>query len=259
VDLTKQGALLRAARQNEEALEACDAALKIAPGYLLAHRLRILVLLELKRHDDLIKSCDTLLKTGKPEAELYELRGMAKDGLKDLEGAIADYSLSLALKPENARLLRRRGWWYLEQDALRPAADDFSAAIRLAPTSADAYCGRALVRARLGQHGDAVGDAEEAIRCGQPNWRIAYNAACVYGRVILAASAEARRAGLRSARQVSQYEDRAVELVRLAIKLAPAQQRTNVIRESMDEPSLQTIRRRLRAIDSTKPSSPSAD
>ena len=47
-DWTKQAALFREAGRENEALDACDAALEIVPRYAPAHELRIKVLLDLK-------------------------------------------------------------------------------------------------------------------------------------------------------------------------------------------------------------------
>ena len=250
VHRTKQAALFQEAGGYDDALEACDAALGIVPRYALAHQMRIQVLLVLKRYDDLIHSCDVALGAVKPSAQIYELRGMAKDDIEDFPGAIADYTLSLSLQAENPRLLRRRGWSYLADDANRPAAHDFDEAIRLAPRSADAFSGRGLARARLGQHRDAVSDAALALRLDETNWRIAYNAARIYAQSAVAADAESRKSGPAAVRLVTRYMDRAVDLVRLALERAPALQRSVLLRETIPaDPALQPIRRRLRSLD----------
>jgi eukaryotic-like serine/threonine-protein kinase len=248
-DRTRQAALLHHARRQEEALEACDAALEVDSKYAPAHRLRIRVLLELKRYDDLIRSCDVALGSSRPSAEIYELRGMARDALGDFPGAIADYTLSLSLQADDPRVLCRRGWSYVANDAHRPAAHDFDAAIRLSPTNADAYNGRGFARARLGQYRDAVSDAEEALRRGDSSWRIAYNAARVYAQAAIAAGSEARRTGQDAIHLVSRYQDRAMALIRVALERAPADRRSTLLRETIQpDPALQPIRRRMKSL-----------
>jgi tetratricopeptide (TPR) repeat protein len=253
VDSTKQAALFHHAGRYDEAVKSCDAALEIAPRYALAHHARIHALLVLKRYDDLIRSCDVALESVKPAAELYELRGMAKDDIEDFAGAIEDYTLSLSIQPENPRVLRRRGWSYLADDANRPAAHDFDEAIRLASESADAHSGRGLARARLGQHRDAVIDATDSLRLDASTWRIAYNAAKIYALSAVAAEAESRKTGPPAVRLVARYTDRAADLVRLALERAPAEQRSVLVRETIrNDPALQPIRRRLRQLESLK-------
>ena len=82
-DHTHRGRLLDHEGRHEEALAAFEAALKVVPDYAEAHKLRLDLLGKLKRHSEIILSCDALLAQGKPSAELYQLRGLAKESLKD--------------------------------------------------------------------------------------------------------------------------------------------------------------------------------
>ena len=45
-----------------------------------------------------------------PTAEVFELRGLAKDRKKDFPGAIDDYTQALAQHPDQPGLRNRRGW-----------------------------------------------------------------------------------------------------------------------------------------------------
>ena len=254
VDRTKQAALLHEEGRYDDALGSCDAALAIAPGYLLAHGVRIVVLIGLKRYDDdMIASCNVILASGKPDAKLYELRGMAKDTQEDPEGALADYNLSLAIDSQNPRLLRRRGWWNLEQGAIRRAVQNFDEVIGLAAEDADAYSGRGLARVRLGEYADAVADADKALEYDKTSWRIAYNAARIYALAAVVASAEIRKNGQAAARLVERFQDTAVELVRRARQLAIAQHEFAKLREAIQtDPVLKPLGRRLRSVESQR-------
>ncbi len=94
-DHTNRGRLLFVDQHDEQALEACDTALKVVPDYTEALDLRIDVLRKLNRLSDLISSCDALLANGKPSVKLYQLRGFAKQSIKDYAGAIADFAQAL--------------------------------------------------------------------------------------------------------------------------------------------------------------------
>ena len=140
-------------RRDEEALAAFEAALKVVPDYAEAHRLRLDLLGKLKRHSEVIQSCDALLAQAKPSAELYQLRGLAKERLKDYPGAIADFTQAIVLRPGSAPLLAHRGELYLVTDAPgRPFATSRrpSGAIPRTPTptTAAAWPGRssAIIR-----------------------------------------------------------------------------------------------------------------
>ncbi len=52
-------------------------------------------------------------RRGKRSAALYELRALARAELKDFPGAIDDRTYAIALRPEHATALDRRGWLYI--------------------------------------------------------------------------------------------------------------------------------------------------
>ncbi len=91
-DHTNRGRLLAAEGRIDEALAACEAAIKRVRDYEDAHRLRLDLLLKLKRHDDVIRSCDPLIARGKATAAIYERRALAREQIRDFPGAIEDFS-----------------------------------------------------------------------------------------------------------------------------------------------------------------------
>ena len=192
-------------------LAACDAALKVDPGYLDAHQLRIEVLRKLKRHDEVIRSCDALLTRGRPSSELYEFRGLAKEKLRNYEGAIEDQTLAIALDPGAASLLAKRGALYLVSDAPRSALSDFERAIRIDSTNADAHLGRGLALAALGRHREAVNDAAKALGMAEPTATRLYNAARIHAQAAIVAASEARKTGWAAVSLVNHYQDQAME------------------------------------------------
>jgi eukaryotic-like serine/threonine-protein kinase len=252
-DQTNRGQMLHGQGREDEALAACEAALEVDRKFLEAHYLRIDVLRKLKRHRDVISSCNALLKLARPSAELYELRALAKEDLSDYEGAIEDDTLAVALRPNDAVVLARRGALFLITDAPRSALRDFDESIRLdpsSPDSVDAYLGRGLTKATLGMHREAVADAARAVRQGTPAHRRLYNAARIYARAAIAATAEVRKTGQDAADLVSRYQDQALELLRQAVARLPAAQRAAYVRDVvLKDPALATLRNRLRSLD----------
>ena len=64
---------------------------------------------------------------------------------------------------------------------------------------------------------------------------------------------ESRKTGPAVVRLVTRYQDRAFELVRLALQRAPAEQRSALFRDTiLADPALQPIHRRLRSLESLK-------
>jgi eukaryotic-like serine/threonine-protein kinase len=248
LDKTKQAVLFHVAGRHDEALKACDASIEIVPKLAFAHQLRINVLLNLGRFDDLIESCDLALVSIKPSAELYYLRGMAKDGLEKHSVAVADYILALELEPKNARFLRRLAWSYLADNALVFALENFNKAIEIEPADADAFGGRGLARALSGRHEEAVSDASKSLELDKKDWRIAFNAGRVYAQAAVAVVKQPRDNGPVAVRVAARYLDRARELVAKALQHAPAEQRPILMRDPMLEP----IRTRHGSVESLK-------
>jgi tetratricopeptide (TPR) repeat protein len=249
-DHTNRGRLLALDHRDAEALAACDAALKIVRAYDDAHLLRIDLLRKLKRYDEVIRSCDALVARGKATTAIYELRSLARAERKDFAGAIEDVTNAMALRSDRAPLLSRRGWLYTVSDAPRLALHDFEAAIRLQPASGDAYNGRGFARLRLGEHRDAVADADKALALGEATSHLFYNAARVYALAAVVAAEEVRRKGQDTVILVARYQDRAIELLREALKRMPEVERATFWRDVVPaDPALRVLRRRVAAPD----------
>jgi tetratricopeptide (TPR) repeat protein len=242
---SERGRLLHGTGRFEEALAAYDAALKILPGDAEAHRLRVDVLLKQKRYDEVIGSCDAYLAVGPPSADLYALRGLARAARNDLPGAISDDTQALTLRPGTPRVLVDRGWAYLFCAAPKLAVRDFDEAIRLDPTLGDAYGGRGNARVLLGQHREAVADALEALRRGEPTARTYYNTARTLAQAATVALTEVDRRGLAAVQVAGGYMDRAQTLLRQAIETLPAEERATFWQEVVQaDPALRALRRR---------------
>ena len=202
----------------------------------------------------MIRSCNPLIARGKATSAIYELRGLAREEIKDFAGAIEDCTNAMVLGGNRARLLRRRGWLYIVADAPQLALHDFDAAIRLEATNGDAYNGRGYARVRLGEHSQAVADAEKALSLGEPKPDLYYKAARVYAVAAIAAAAEVRKKGRETAIRVSHYQDRAAELLRETLKRLPAEDRPSFLKDViLIDPQLRTLHRRIAPPDLAGP------
>jgi eukaryotic-like serine/threonine-protein kinase len=200
----------------------------------------------LNRHDDVIRSCDAVLKA-RPTAEVFELRGLAKDRRKDFSGALDDYTQALTQHPDQPRLWNRRGWAHLVTNAVQLALEDFERALRLDGSNGDTYSGRGSARVLLGQHRAAAADAEESLRHGTPDARRYYIAGRIYVRAALAAANEVRTVGREAVALSASYQDRAVALIREAVRQTPPGQRAAFVRNQIfADPALRPILRRLK-------------
>ena len=205
-DHIERGRLLLRGGKAAQALASFDAALALRNDHPQGQRLRAEALFRLGRFEEVIEAFDRYLKTGKPLESVYRGRGLARTELGQYPGAMEDFTKALELHPTSA-VQAYRGWTHLVADAPRLALRDFELAIELDPKNGDAYNGRGMARAKLGQYREAAGDAAESLRHGPTSPRLYYNAARV------------------CAQCPSPYPQRALELVRQALSLLSADER----------------------------------
>jgi eukaryotic-like serine/threonine-protein kinase len=155
---------------------------------------------------------------------------------------------------DRPKMMRQRGWVYVVAAAPRLARRDFEEVIRLDPSSADAHNGRGAARLRLGEHRQAVADAEKAVSVGEPTADLFYKAARVHALAAVVVSAEARADGQESLLLITRYQDRAMELLREAIRRLPADQRATFVKDVvLGDPDLRTLRRRVSSMNLADP------
>jgi tetratricopeptide (TPR) repeat protein/tRNA A-37 threonylcarbamoyl transferase component Bud32 len=243
--------------RSEQALSACDAALGLVPDDPDAHRVRLSALMKLRRYQDVLSAADGYLAGGKPIAEIFEIRGVARQARGDQAAAIVDFHRALELTPESerarrSRLLNRRGWAYQFADAPRLAVADFAESLQLNPDQADAYGGRGLARIRLGDWRAAVADAETGIRqaegagAGSTEEEVRdlqvqtlFNAARIYAQAVEYAVRDVRSGGERAVTLYRTYRSRAQDLLAEMLKLVPDPERRE---EILADPALRTLR-----------------
>jgi serine/threonine protein kinase/tetratricopeptide (TPR) repeat protein len=246
-DHAMRGQLLYSDKRYEDALDDCDAALKIDPECVEAHRWRVATLLELKRYDDVLSSCNVYLSKGEPSADIYEVRGLARAHHKDYAGAIDDYTQALALRPDRSVLHAHRGWAHLVSDAPKLALRDFEEAIGLDSANGDAYSGRGSALVLLGQYQKAVDDAETSLHHGELTPRKLYNAARTYSQASAIVTAQVRRGGRPTPDLSYRFQDRALELLGQALGRLPAGRRASFWRDFVRaDDALSAIRKRSR-------------
>jgi serine/threonine protein kinase/Tfp pilus assembly protein PilF len=205
-DHVERGRLLLREKDYQEALASFDRALSGRKDYPLAQRLRADALFHLGRYQQAIDAFDRYLETGKPLESVYRGRALAKVELGKYAGAIEDFTRALDLQPTSA-VQAYRGWAHVVCEAPKLALRDFDLALQLDPNNGDAYNGRGFVRAGMGRYREALADAEKALRHGPASPRLLYNAARIH--------AQCPRSD----------PHRALELIRQALSLLPADQR----------------------------------
>jgi tetratricopeptide (TPR) repeat protein len=239
----ERGQVLARAGRLDDALAAYDAALALRPKDAETRRARGELLLKLRRYPEAARSFDAYLEAGgQPSASMYQCRAWARGKAGDHAAAVADLTLALGLRPGEEALRLQRGQEYLACQAYPLALRDFEDVIRRRPDSGAAYLGRGLARLQLASPGEAVADAEEAVRLAPEAQHVVYGAACLLAQ----ASGQAGRgtAPGQAGEARWRYQEQAVQLLRQALLLVPEGERAAFWRETVrTDPSLQTIRR----------------
>lgn len=125
-----------------------------------------------EKPDVVIKGCTQLIKGGKASndalAIAYFNRGNAFDDNGDHDGAIADYSQSIKLKPDYAQSFLNRGLSYMAKEDYDSALADFGQAVKLNPKFAKAIYNQ-------GRAYEAKGDLKQALASYQQAAELAPN------------------------------------------------------------------------------------
>jgi tetratricopeptide (TPR) repeat protein len=227
-DYRERARILYELHRYDPARMDCENALRHRPNDSEALRLHAEVLLELGRYRESVAAFDRYLANAptdpkKPDVEVYRRRARGRAAAGDLAGVVDDYTLALALR-RDAPLLAARGWAYLVTGSPRAARRDFEAAVKLAPTSADARSGRASALVELGEVVAGVADAEAALRLGPRSTRLLYQVARV---LALAAAAE------KKAETAHLYRRRSLIMLRDAVAMLPIEQRRRFWRDQV--------------------------
>ncbi|MDI3283009.1 hypothetical protein [Polyangium sp. 15x6] len=101
-----------------------------------------------------------------PDADAFDTRGIARHLAGDVEGAIADYTASLELAPEAARVLSNRAEAHFDQGNDAACLADAEQSIALDPEYATAFVWRGRALLRMGRADEARADAERGAELG---------------------------------------------------------------------------------------------
>jgi tetratricopeptide (TPR) repeat protein/S1-C subfamily serine protease len=160
---------LRDLNRNAEALISVSRAIELEPQDSLKPQDIILLneqahlLRRLKRYPEVIAIYDKIIAE-EPKAWIYSNRGIAKAGLGDNKGALADYNTAISINPQYALPYSNRGGLKAELGDKKGAIADFDIAIRLDANFSAPYSNRGLAKSELGDKKGALADFDIAIQ-----------------------------------------------------------------------------------------------
>ena len=128
---------------------------------------------ELGDYNGAIADYTTAIRLKPDYAGIYALRGLAKQQLRQYRAAIADYDKAIRVKSDYAEAYNNRGLSKYHLDQVFDAIADYDKAIRVKSDYAEAYGNRGLAKGALGQHFEAITDCDKAIQL-KPDFAEAY-------------------------------------------------------------------------------------
>jgi tetratricopeptide (TPR) repeat protein len=226
------------ANKAKEALAESEAALELRLDCPPAHEMRGRALLTLKRFEEAEAALDRFLTMGgKASADTFRARGQARMKQGKYADAVDDYTRALEKRPD-AEIYQHRGWAHFFADAWKLALRDFTHAIDLDPEPGDAYTGRGLARAMLGDFRAASADADEALERKPATPEMMHNIACIFAQSVARVATAVNEPNAKALE--FEYRRRALEAIRQTLALVPAPDRAAFWREKISPDSALT-------------------
>ncbi len=123
-----------------------------------------------QEHQRVIDECTKALAQDPQDGAIYLKRGLAREDLADIKGAIADYNKAVEFAPDNADAYFARGALNCAAGNCAAAIKDLSKVIQLNPGFAAAYLKRGIAEFQLDKHNKktALEDLYHAETMGDP-------------------------------------------------------------------------------------------
>jgi Flp pilus assembly protein TadD len=161
------------ARRFDEAVDSCNRALAIQPGWPAALTQRGNALAEMKMFREAIHSYNEAIAADAHDGEAWCQRGLVKHRLGDLEKALEDYNKSISLDPANAVVWSHRGIALQDLDRIEEAVESYDRAIAINPCLAEAWSNRGVALKELARIDEAIASYEKAVEL-KPAYADAY-------------------------------------------------------------------------------------
>jgi tetratricopeptide (TPR) repeat protein len=153
---TEKGRALTRIGDNVPAMESFEIALELDPDYLPAKQ--GLALVKNGGDEILLAQLDQVISDSTANSQTYKQRGFYRMNHQNESGAMEDFTLAIALEPEDSESFFYRGKLHTRQKNWRQAEADFSAALNLEPENPEYYLARGQARYQKGDLEPALAD-----------------------------------------------------------------------------------------------------
>jgi tetratricopeptide (TPR) repeat protein len=154
-----RGAAYARQRQFDKAIADYTEAVRIDPNFFSGYVHRAAAFERLGQIASAKADTDQALRIQPQNADLLSARCFLRAVLgQELEGALADCTESLKLKPGELRATTARGMVQFKRGMFEASLQDFEAANRIAPAAPDPIYGRGLAKLKLGRTAEGQAD-----------------------------------------------------------------------------------------------------
>lgn len=144
--------------------------------------LKAKILMSMGNYQEALLATDSCINIDANRPSSYFERGMIKDKLADIKGAILDFSTVIDLDTTYSYAYYERGEMYSKVGNMNAAIKDYNKALQLNPTPMKEGNSAPFVYLALGQRDKAIAFTD-SILTKYSNSDSYYNAACLYGRL----------------------------------------------------------------------------
>jgi tetratricopeptide (TPR) repeat protein len=149
--------VLLADREPGEALDLCDRALAVNPGFASAHTVKGKAHHEQGEYGKALTEYRRAIELDSRQTVAYRASAQIHvDELRDMDAHISQYEAVRAASPEEVRVLGLLAYSYQEQDRLEEAIEAFEAILKLDPEYVDAHYELATLYERAGLRQPAI-------------------------------------------------------------------------------------------------------
>ncbi len=163
----------------KQALENVNKSLTMDADDVDAKRLKVEILLAMGETIEAYRGLEELIALSPEDASLYFTRAKMNEKEGDIDAAIDDYSVGIALSPASSFAYLYRGRCYSEQMNQAQAVTDFLKVIELENTP-DKYYALPFAYKELGDNAKAISIMNGIISRDSQDCGAYYNAACLY-------------------------------------------------------------------------------
>src|SRR6266516_1192876 len=159
-----KGYALNELKRYEEAIAVCDQAIRLNPNYAFAYGNKGYAFVELKRYKKAIAVCDQAIHLHPNYFYAYTNKGRALNELKRYEEAIVACDQAIRLNPNDVRAYYNKGRALNELKRYEEAIVACDQAIRLNPNDAHVYGNKSYALNELKRYEEAIVACDQAIR-----------------------------------------------------------------------------------------------